>query len=223
MFDVDYFHKLVCDYGISVELLHDDDNSNEYGISTDWFVGIAELELGYLEKAKGDNLDNPDESSAYDNYTKYARDLGQTNGQPWCATFVSWVARKANIPTTIIKTTAGARSMESQYKNRGAYVAKSDAGKGGYIPRKGDLAFWWRDSDGNGLDDNGSGHVGIVVAATNDKFYTIDGNTWAGDKKIPTDTGYAVGYNPRDYKNSSLLGFGVNGGTQHGVMPPPNT
>jgi RHS repeat-associated protein len=212
MFDVDYFHKLVCDYGISVELLYEHDDSNEYGISIDLFVAIAELELGYLEKAKWDNLDNPGESSANDNYTKYARDLGIANGQPWCATFVSWVAKKAGIPSTVINATAGARNMERQYKNRGNYVPKSKAGAGQYIPHKGDIAFWWRDPDGVGYDNGKSGHVGIVVASTAKRFWYINGNS---DNRVQ--------YNDKPYTDYQFLGFGTNGGTSDGVIPQGST
>jgi hypothetical protein len=221
MFDVDYFHKLVCDYGISVELLHDDDNSNEYGISVDWFVGIAELELGYVEKAsdysdyntinpgkyanKTDYYNDPNVNPAKDsndNWTKYG-DAIAVNGNPWCASFVSWVAKKSGTPSVLIKPSAKARTIESQYKNLASgalYVAKFEK----YRPRKGDLAFFWR-----GAYDNGSnGHVGIVVASTINKYYTLDGNS--SDR---------VKYNEHDYDETQFLGFGINGGSSYGVIP----
>jgi hypothetical protein len=43
MFDVDYFQKLVCDYGVHIELTHDYDLYNEYGISKEDLIGLNDL------------------------------------------------------------------------------------------------------------------------------------------------------------------------------------
>ena len=58
-------------------------------------IGIAEEEIGYLEKRSNSQLDSKTANAGSGNYTKYWRDTyPQYQGQPWCADFVSWCFMK---------------------------------------------------------------------------------------------------------------------------------
>ena len=105
-------------------------------------VGVALTQVGYKE---GSN-----------NYTKYGVWYGLSNS-PWCGMFVSWCAKEAGIPTSILKRTgvANPSNFGLSYKD----------GKN-YKPKKGDLFF-----------KKNFSHVGLVYYTEGSYFYTIEGNT----------------------------------------------
>jgi len=105
-------------------------------------IGVALTQVGYRE---GSN-----------NYTKYGVWYGLSNS-PWCGMFVSWCAKEAGIPTSILKRTgiANPSNFGLSYKD----------GKN-YTPKKGDLFF-----------KKGFSHVGLVYYTEGAYFYTIEGNT----------------------------------------------
>jgi len=107
-------------------------------------VQVAKTQLGYIE--------------GYNNDTKYGTWYGKPN-QPWCAMFVSWCARQANIPTSVLKNSACAGSG-ANYFNIPYYNGSS------YTPKPGDLFFTksWT-------------HVGLVYYVEGNYFYTIEGNS----------------------------------------------
>ena len=107
-------------------------------------VGVALSQIGYMEGANND--------------TKYGDWYGLPN-QPWCAMFVSWCARQANIPTSVLKNSAVA-APDSNYFNIPYYSGSS------YTPKPGDLFFTTSFS-----------HVGLVYYVDGDYFYTIEGNS----------------------------------------------
>lgn len=105
-------------------------------------IGVALTQVGYRE---GSN-----------NYTKYGVWYGLPNS-PWCAMFVSWCAKEAGIPTSVLKRTAraSASAFGLSYKDGSNYT-----------PKKGDLFF-----------KKGMTHVGLVYYTEGAYFYTIEGNT----------------------------------------------
>ena len=105
-------------------------------------IGVALTQVGYRE---GSN-----------NYTKYGVWYGQPNS-PWCGMFVSWCAKEAGIPTSVLKRTglANPSNFGLSYKD----------GKN-YTPQKGDLFF-----------KKNFGHVGLVYYTEGAYFYTLEGNT----------------------------------------------
>ena len=107
-------------------------------------VGVALTQLGYREGSNND--------------TKYGDWYGLPN-QPWCAMFISWCARQANIPTSILKNSAVA-DPDYGYFNIPYYSGSF------YTPKPGDLFFTTNFS-----------HVGLVYYADGDYFYTIEGNS----------------------------------------------
>ena len=148
---------------------------------------IAENEVGYLEKKTNSQLDSKTANAGYNNYTKYWRDvyLGY-QGQPWCASFVSWVFMKAfglNKAKTLLKhwpyvycPTLGAKF--TKYAN----------------PQKGDIVIFYRGGT--------FAHTGIVTKVDGDRFYTIEGNT-SGASGIVANGG---GVCRKSYYNSQLPG-----------------
>lgn len=105
-------------------------------------IGVALTQVGYRE---GSN-----------NYTKYGKWYGSPNS-PWCGMFVSWCAKQAGVPTSILKKTgiANPKNFGLSYKSGSSYT-----------PKKGDLFF-----------KKSFTHVGFVYYTEGDYFYTIEGNT----------------------------------------------
>ena len=112
------------------------------GNMRDDIIGVALTQVGYSE--------------GYNGYTKY----GDWYGYPyldWCGMFVSWCAKEADIPNSILNRTGladpdcfGLSYVDGYY----------------YTPIKGDL-FFKKDFS----------HVGLVYYTDGDYFYTIEGNT----------------------------------------------
>lgn len=107
-------------------------------------IGVARTQVGYRE--------------TMENKTKYGAWYG-LNYQPWCAMFVTWCARQAGIPKSVIANSAiaepGPEYFNLDYKD----------GKE-YTPLPGDIFFTKTFS-----------HTGIVFHADGDYFYTLEGNT----------------------------------------------
>lgn len=107
-------------------------------------VSIAKTQVGFME---GDNND-----------TKYGTWYGLPN-QPWCAMFVSWCARQADVPLDILRNCAIA-APDPGYFDIPFYDGES------YTPKQGDLFFTKTFS-----------HVGLVDYVDGEYFYTVEGNT----------------------------------------------
>ena len=176
-------------------------------------VNIALSQDGYHEGNALVDLSGGNQQGAK-NYTEYHK-LFPKKGQgvSWCAMFVSWCARQAGIPTSIIETSflADAGSFGASYYGRDAQRTKDID----YIPKKGDLIiFDWKE---NGYctkepaSDYGD-HVGIVIEDANKdiglvKF--IDGNSTTNNVRIKT---YELSY-------SAIKGYAVPAY----APPPPKT
>ena len=153
----------------------------------DALIATAEKEVGYLEKASNNQLDDKTANAGYNNYTKYWRDVyPQYQGEPWCACLVSYLMMKTFGLETAKKLlkhwpyvycpTLG--SLFTKYAN----------------PQRGDIVIFYR---------NGTfAHTGLVTKVDGDKFYTIEGNTSAGTSIIPNGGGVYA----KSYYNSNLPG-----------------
>ena len=140
-------------------------------------INLAKQEVGYKEKATNSQLDNKTANAGKGNYTKYARDLynagyynGNKNGYALCDVFVDWLFYKAfgketgqYIECQNGDLGAGCIYSANYYKNAGRLYSN---------PKIGDQIFF-KDKSGNPC------HTGIVVNVTNEKVYTIEGNTSA--------------------------------------------
>jgi len=118
-------------------------------------IGVALTQLGYQE-GKG--------TGVWNNDTKYGDWAGYPKTE-WCGWFVSWCARQADIPTSVIRTNGLAKA--SSFGLTSYYTSDQ------YTPRPGDLFF-----------KKNWGHVGIVYYVEGSYFYTLEGNTststWEG-------------------------------------------
>lgn len=164
----------------------------------DALVSIALAEEGYTEGAN--------------NYSKYgewyynnvSKEIDYAHSQ-WCAMFISWCARQAGIPTSIIKNNAWAGSMGSS-KRTGNFGGQYYP-KGSITPQKGDIVYY-------GWGSSTSEHVEIVISTSGNTFTSIGGNT-GGGTKVYIHKNYSftssdvVGYERPNY-NNNILSYNIN-------------
>jgi hypothetical protein len=140
-------------------------------------IATARAELGYLEKATNEQLDDKLANPGKNNWTKYARDLdghghiynGRKNGYDWCDVFVDWCFIQTFGVDLAMKMLnqkydglgAGVKWSAQYHKNAGQFF-ESDPQPGDQI-FFGDADSWW--------------HTGIVTDIINGRVYTIEGNT----------------------------------------------
>ncbi len=146
-------------------------------------IQVASSQLGYHESSDKNQLDGS--GTTHGNCTEYGKFTG-TNGQPWCASFVSWCFREAGIPTSIMPTSAGCGGLRRSVYNNGATWHSVESG---YKPKVGDLLLYenmnssytyyiYASRDANGVPSSSS-HVGIVVSDFDEAtqtYATIEGN-----------------------------------------------
>ena len=134
-------------------------------------IKVAEEQVGYLEKATPNHLDDKTANAGYNNYTKFARDLHNEIGSPfvdgyaWCLTFCEWCFVRAYGIVDAKKLLHGF----SAYCPTAAQWFK-DAGQWHQSPQVGDLIFFYDAS-------RDIGHVGLVYKVGVTDVYTIEGNT----------------------------------------------
>ena len=181
-------------------------------------VGIAATQEYYCE---GNDLSQLDGTvQGHGNYTKYARDMGYENGKDWCATFVSWCAKKAGAKGVYL--TAGAGYFCSQtrpYKKNGigVYHATKQYTYGNpknaktawpgtytppvenYIPQIGDFVLYKGDEQGS------VSHVAIVASKYNNGNFTIIEGNAGRNKNGVWNT--IVQKKPEKMSNEKVIGF----------------
>ena len=179
------------------------------GITSSKIIAIAQAELGYMEKDNASNLDSKTGGGSR-NFTKYARDVGHANGQPWCATFVTWVFQQAAggdkglaSNTLFGATTAGCAENVSRFKKAGKWLAPSQT------PKPGDVIFYKKS------------HTGVVVGVNGTTVYTIEGNT-SGDNAIERNGGQ-VALKQRTVGDGGILGWGSTDVTVDANMTNPSS
>lgn len=165
----------------------------------DEMVRVASKEVGTTEGANDNN--------------KYGRDLN-VNNAPWCAIFVTWVAKhttvnnvnlfddvitRNNSLTSFASTTGNIMFFHNQ--NNLEFHPASQYG-GNYIPKKGDYIFFdWDKVWNKKMDFNSiyaaAEHTGMVEKASNQRVYTIEGNS-----------NHKVSKNEYPLNSKSILGYG---------------
>lgn len=142
-------------------------------------IDIAFDEIGYLEKATNENLDDKTANAGDKNYTKYARDLWAVKffnsskvGVAWCAVFVGWCFYKAFDKTTALKLLcqpssnncgAGCGSARNYFKSKNQLITEN--------PKPGDVIYFYSS------DKTEVSHTGIVYSTDKTYVYTVEGNT----------------------------------------------
>ena len=169
-------------------------------------VNVALTQVGYHEGASskerhGNNL------TSDGNWTEYGY-FSACDGYAWCAMFISWCARQARIPGSMIQNSTVARA----YSFGLPFYLKED-----YAPRTGDIIFFAE--KGHVWD-----HVGIVMGVREGWVYTIEGNARNAVriKRYRPDDEYIRGYGVYDQndpqedlvqrKRLYLLYYDLNGG-----------
>ena len=170
-------------------------------------VNIARSQLGYHEGNSFNDLGGG--SSGSSNYTEYGywygtQVAGSSGGYyyAWCAYFISWCARQAGIPTSIISNAsyACAGNDSGDFKNLNYYP------RGSYTPQAGDLIFFDWASVSGPWD-----HVEIVTSVSGSSVTTIGGNT--GDNNVKQRTW--------SLSNSEIQGYGVPKYSGSSIPPDP--
>lgn len=123
------------------------------------------------------------EPSGDDQFIKaYNKTVGTTFNMetPWCAMFVTYCARMAGVPTTIIPNFASCTvSRDSFFKPKGQWKLRTT----GYTPKPGDLIYYNWDGNMSGPPQ----HVGLVWKVENGNVITIEGNTSDSSGKTKYD------------------------------------
>ena len=119
------------------------------------------LELAQQELQKGVHETTGNNDGA--EIDKYRN--GAANGQPWCASFVSWIygAGQNSDNAATFGYDASVAGIRSKAQSAGYYAAK-----GTYTPQAGDLM----------IQENNASHVGVVTGVDADgTIHTIEGNS----------------------------------------------
>lgn len=136
---------------------------------------VALSQVGYHEGNNASQLDgsNLQGSKDYSEYGywfgMYGNKKGRGHYYSWCAMFVTWCARQAGIPTSVISNSAYATIGSRTYGfNKCPYYDKE-----GFEPRPGDLIIFYRDDD---MADNA--HVGLVYRVIGNTVTVVEGNKY---------------------------------------------
>lgn len=141
-------------------------------------LDVARAELGYVESPPNSNR------------TKYGKAYPM-DGNAWCAMFVWWVFREAEVSELIPKT-AYTPTFADWFRKRGAWSTK---------PRPGAIVFFDFPNDGV----NRISHVGIVEAVfANGDVQCIEGNTSPGNGGSQRDGGGVW----RRVRRAGIVGYG---------------
>lgn len=109
-------------------------------------------------------------------------------GSAWCAIFVSYIARMAQVPIREIPDFHGCVAGTRKFKNFGRWQDPV-----GYSPKPGDVILF----DWNPQGNDGQDHTGFVERTENGRVYTIEGNAGNGlcmRRDYPLTSGAISGY-----------------------------
>ncbi|WP_370422482.1 LysM peptidoglycan-binding domain-containing protein [Streptomyces sp. QH1-20] len=144
-------------------------------------LSIAKGEVGYkAERAPGER------PSGHQKYSGQVPGLGWSNFQPWCATWVSWVAMKAGVASLFPRTASVWTAMQ-WFKQRSRWSE---------YPAVGAQVIY---------GTSGSTHTGICYAYDETYIYTYEGNT-----SLTNDAnGNGVMARQRHRRDSYVHGYGL--------------
>ncbi len=150
--------------------------ASKYSVSSDKIdkaLELAESQIGVREN--GGSNDSAE-------IRKYKN--GSVDGNPWCASFSSWLygAGQGSSNSKTFGYTASSQEIKRKATSAGCYASKNS----NYVPQKGDLAMWSKSAS--------SGHVGIVSKVYADgSFDVIEGNSGNAVKKHHYSSKHSVG------------------------------
>lgn len=144
-------------------------------------VKIAMSQVGYTEGNGTAGYSGL--TSGSKNYTEYGRWYEKNvkaDGYykaAWCASFVTWCANQANIPSDIVRYHAYTPEGYNWFKTNATAYSRSQVESGSYTPQPGDIVYFKSNWNSNNVN-----HVGIVVRYANGILYTVEGNTNSGEE-----------------------------------------
>lgn len=119
-------------------------------------ISLAKSQIGVTENGNSNNSAD---------VNKYR--FGKANGNPWCASFVSWCYGQGQNGNN--KQTFGFDESTQSIRRKAEKAGKYSTKASGYRPQVGDLAVWKYNEN--------SGHVGIISKINNDgSFQVVEGN-----------------------------------------------
>lgn len=134
------------------------------------------------------------EPTGDDQFIRYYNNItraGFNMNVAWCAIFVTVVARRVGVSTSIVPTFANCDAGVRWYKSKGRYE-KSRAYGGSYKPKKGDVIFY-----SSKYTQADSTHVGYIVSVTDSSMKAIEGNK-----------ANSVAYRTMSLSNRYITGYG---------------
>ncbi len=163
----------------------------------DDIVNVALSQVNYHESDSGSDLSGYSQGSS--NYTEYCNWFGYT--AEWCAIFISWCARQAKVPESIICNNATADGKGGNFGEKNVYAFSK------HKPQKGDIVYVNNDSDPD------ADHVGIVYDVDDTFIYTVEGNAsqQVYDVKYYKDTGIQFYYSNTNIVYYGVPSYGVKG------------
>lgn len=145
-------------------------------------------------------------TSGNGNFTEYCYNYGALDqdgngtrefGYPWCAAFVSFCLRRAEVSAKTAPSHVNCTSWLGIFKQTSSYYKYF--ARGSYTPLKGDIIFFKSETTSRASD-----HVGLVIGTTDTHVYTVEGNTSGGVyiRSYTFGDSYIVGYAVPNYKTS---------------------
>ena len=131
-------------------------------------------------------LEGKNDKGEWNNFQKYGAWYGN-DGNPWCATFVSWAWYHAGLSQDLLLKYQGCTAGMQWCKEQGIWK-----NRGEYTPQTGDIIFFNQGSLST------STHTGIVAYCDGTYVYTIEGNR-----------SNIVGVWRIKLNNTSITGYGI--------------
>ena len=183
----------------TVSAAYENTHTNTGNMAQD-IVAVAMTQVGYLEGSLGGTVAGSNNLQKYGQwYDNNVDNIGVTRAA-WCAAFVSWCAKEAGVPSSIVKYHAYCPYGVNWFKNQGRFYASASRG-GSYIPKPGDIVYFAP------AGSSVSSHIGIVRSCNGSTVYTIEGNTSGQNGEVNEGGGvFAKSYS---LSYSRLLGYGV--------------
>ena len=170
-------------------------------------VNVAITQLGYHEGDSDDDMHGGSDGGR--NFVEYnvlfgKVDNGEGNGTSygymWCASFVNWVLRAANVDTSLTGQYISCAEWLNFFEGKGQFHARET----GYVPTAGDIIYY------KGSRTNArSNHIGIVVGSKDGVVYTIEGNTSGIDSQGDPTNGGVVARKNYNLNDTYIVGYGV--------------
>lgn len=160
------------------------------GNYVDDIANVALSQVNYHESDSADDLTGNAQGSS--DFTEYCSWFGYTTG--WCAIFISWCARQAGIPESIISNNATADGKGGNFGEKKIYSFSQ------HQPQKGDIIYVNNDSDPD------ADHVGIVYDVDDNFIYAVEGNT---SQQVYDIKYYRTSGRQFFYNNTQIVYYGV--------------